>query len=178
MSEQNDDPYERHARCFLQKLQRQSKEFRSGGARVDLPIHRLEKAWPQILAAFSWVSGRRSGSAAASEICDALLACGDSDIVQLQARRRSSDVLKLADAVALSARRQDRANDAAFLYRFAGIALTQARILEITERTGANVRSLVGQLLDIVKENQSQADAELSVQVHNEVRLPRVCLRC
>jgi hypothetical protein len=156
MSEHSDDPYECHARYYLRKLQQESGEFNTGVHEVDRPIRELGKAWPQILAAFSWASAARASSPAAAGICDALLVCAEGDIAQLQLRRRSGDVRKLADSVSLAARRQERPNDAAFLYRVAGIAVTQARILEIAEETGADVRALMGGLLTGIVENNRQ----------------------
>lgn len=156
MSDHRDDPYECHARYYLKKLQQEAQEFSGGVANVDIPIQRLERTWPQVLAAFAWASGARSSSQAAAEICDALLASANGDIAQLQSRRRSDDVRKFADSLSLTARHQERANDAAFLYRFAGIALTQARILELAEQTGAEVHAVLGGLLKAIKEKQAE----------------------
>lgn len=152
----DDDPYECHARLFLEKLRRQSQDFTTDAAGVDGPLRGLEKTWPQVLAAFGWAAAARATSPAAQEICAALLACADGDIVALQARRRAADVQKLAEAASAAARRQDNPNDAAFLFRYAGIALTQARILEMTEKTGADVQTVMGALWEVIKNDQER----------------------
>src|ERR1051326_2808429 len=151
MTVENTDPYERHARRYLARLQRRMREFTHGEAPGDELARRLQKVWPQVFSAFWWASGDRSFSRAAEEIVDALLACSDGDIGELQLRRGSAEVLQLAKSLAATARQQESGNDAAFLYRVAGITLTQGRILEMTEKTGVDVHRVMGHVLEAAK---------------------------
>lgn len=151
MSETTDDPYELHARRFLDRLRQLSRDFHDGEVVADGLVRKLAKCWPQILAAFWWASRAQSESAAAHEICEALMACADGDIAQLQFRRSSGDVRTWGEAAANYARQLwDNPNDAAFLYRFAGIAKVQSGILEIAEETRLQVHDLLGHLFTAV----------------------------
>ena len=95
----------------------------------------------------------RSESAAAHDIGEALMACADGDIAQLQCRRSSADLRCWAEAAADYARQIcDNPNDAAFLYRFAGIAEVQRSILEIAEETRTQVHDVIGHVAGRISE--------------------------
>ncbi len=145
MSEASDDPYELHANRFLDRLQRISRDFHDSDIAVDDLARQLGKDWPQVLAAFWWAARSRSESATARVISKALMACAEGDIAQLQFHRTSADVQCWAEATADYARQIcDNPNDAAFLYRFAGIAEVQRGILEITEETRMQMHDVLG----------------------------------
>lgn len=153
MSETSDDPYELHARRFLDRLERISRDFHDSNEAVDGLTQQLGKWWPQILAAFWWAATANSESAAAQDISEALMACAEGDIAQLQFRRTSADVQCWAEAAANYARQIcDNPNDAAFLYRFAGIAEVQRGILKIAEDTRMQVHDVLRHVPDIIPE--------------------------
>ena len=142
MLDGEDDPYELHARHFLARLQRHSHGLAHANTSVDLLIANLDKVWPQVLAAYWWAARERTSSAG-RELCDALMACTTGDIVDMNHARAAADLRKLADSIAATAIKRGNPNDAAFLFRVAGIAKIQAGILEIVEQTGADIRTVL-----------------------------------
>jgi hypothetical protein len=81
------------------------------------------------------------------------MACAEGDIAQLQFRRSSDDVRTWAEAAANYARQlRGNPNDAAFLYRFAGVAKVQSGILEIGEKTRLQVHDVLGSLVSAAAE--------------------------
>jgi hypothetical protein len=147
MTEPDDDPYEVHARHFLGRLQCVVRAMALGSDNVEAVITKLHKTWPQILAGFWWSARNRLASPTAQEICDSFQECANGDIATAQFRRHAADFLRLADSVASAARQQPNPNDAAFLYRFAGITMVQGRVLGLTEKTGADIRTVMAGLL-------------------------------
>jgi hypothetical protein len=154
MTESDPEAYELHARRFLDLLQTLAGRFSGSEAAMDQTMQQLAKCWPQILAAFRWSSNARAQSAAAAEICDALLACADGDIVQLQSQRNAVEVKRWAEEAANQALRQENPNDAAFLYRFAGIAKVQSAILEVAHDTRRQATEVLRELAVFIDRNR------------------------
>jgi hypothetical protein len=138
------DPFELHAKRFLARLQRLSVEVRTTGESIDGILLELNKCWPQILAAFRWTTSERNAKSIAAEIADALLACAGGD-AQFEFRRSAEDVRRWANAASDYAKRLCvEPNDAAFLYRFAGIALVESGIVQIAQETRQQVSEILG----------------------------------
>ena len=161
MSQNDDDAFQLHARCFLECFEQLSRAFHDGDAAVDEVADKMRKWWPQILAAYWWASRARLESAVAMKIWDSLMACTNGDIARLQFRRKSADVKAWADAAANYARRLcDNPNDAAFLYRFAGIAKAQGGILEIAETTRLEVHELLGSIVNAAPQPEDKRESQ------------------
>jgi hypothetical protein len=143
------DPYERHARRFLARLQHVSRTLTEPGGDVQVLIGSLDKLWGQVLAAFRWASLSGSNSTAAADIATAIMDCADGNIVAMQGTRAAAEVQALADYLSALVRRQDNANDMAVMIRFAGIAKVQAGILGLAEQTGADVRNLLASAMEL-----------------------------
>jgi hypothetical protein len=134
-----DDPYELHARRFLARLQRLSEKVRKTDEDMDGLISELNRCWPQILKAFWWTNSEKKHRAYVAELCDAFGACAGGD-ANIEYRRSAADLRRWSNAARDYAKRLcDNPNDAAFLYRFAGIALTESGIVEIARNTRTQI---------------------------------------
>lgn len=148
----DDDPYELHARRFLDRLQRLSAKVRTTDEDLDAILSELNRLWPQILTAFWWTSSQRKDQSFAAELSDAFMACAGGD-ANLEYRRSADDLRRWAYAARDYAERLcDNPNDAAFLYRFAGVALVESGIVDIAQKTRMQIDDVLAAAKRVLEE--------------------------
>lgn len=125
---------------------------------IDVILAELNRCWPQILAGFNWTSATRHNNTAAAEIGKAFLdsAGGGAD---LEYQRSPQDLHRWSTAASDYAKRLQEPNDAAFLYRFAGIARVESGILSIAHETRTKVSDVLAFAADQLAKKKVQSDA-------------------
>lgn len=154
------DPYELHARRFLDRLQQLTTRARLTNEDLDAILAELNRCWPQVLAGFRWSTSHRKTSAAAAEIGNALLdsAGGGAD---LGYSRSAQELRRWSTATSDYAKRLQEPNDAAFLFRFAGIALVESGIVEIARETRTKVSDVLALAGTLLAKGNSQSEANV-----------------
>ncbi len=148
------DPFELHARQYLSRFQSVVRQFRETTENLDALTLRLDKYWPQILAAFSWSGRHRPSSSAAAEICDALVNCGVSESL-VGVPRSAEDFRRWgASAMKYAEQLKNDANSFAFVGAFASLAKTEATLSEMA----SDVRTHIGELLALKAGSASQPE--------------------
>lgn len=132
MNDDDIDPYELHAERYLFRLQDIVRRFRETTEEMDSLLTQLNRLWFQVLAAWAWSCSRRDHPVA-TRLSEKLNACTHGHSIHTL-QRTPEEVERWSHAVSDFANSNPiiGANGAAFLYKTAGVALTEGGLLKLS----------------------------------------------
>lgn len=152
----DDDAHLLHAQRFLDRLQRLSTRVRTTGDDIEPLLVELNRCWPQVLRAFWWASSRREQQSFAARLGDEFMACAGGD-ANIEYRRNADDLRRWAYAARdYASRLCDNPNDAAFLYRFAGVALVESGIVEVAQKTRMQISDVLAVAKKVIERQRGE----------------------